>query len=466
MMNNYVKKSLNIGLLTTALFTVWINTEIILITDIYAQNSRDRKPNSRRAKTLSVSAFKPITDAQAAMEANDYVQATQILNELLTTRKKIKPFDRATAYQLLGYIYINQEDYQRATKAFEQTLSLNVLEEERMHELRYSMIQLYFSIEQYDKSIATLEDWLKQEIDPDAQALILAAQIYANLDKFSEAVNYSERAIRQHREKHSGQPKQDWYRLALAIYLHMKRYSAAKSLLEEMITYWPLKSEYYQQLAGVYYELGLERESFSIQTLAYKNGLLTKTNDITRLAQLYRLFNYPYKAAIILKTALANHDIEENKQNWQELGNAWLQSREWTNATQSLENAAELATDGKLWLTLCKTSIQDENWHDSKNNCVKAIEKGGLELEEGNAWQLLALARYETNEKDEAIKAFKKCSRYEATASVCQQWTMEIVKQKEKEMEDAKQMRLAEIELERRRQEQHDRMRRALREKY
>lgn len=441
------------------------NSSLGTVAGLHAEENGNRKPEARRAKTLSPSSFKPITDAQTAIELGNYDEALGILNNFLEGNRRIKDFDRATAYQLMGYIHINNEDYENAAAEFERALALEVLEEERNTELCYSLVRLYFSLDEYEKSLDKLKLWFDLVDEPASQALFLAAQLYATVGNFDRALIYAEQAMERYRQETPWEPQENRFRLLLSIYMQTGRYDDALPLLEEMIGYWPSDPQYFQNLAVVYFEQGLEKKSFTILALAYENGLLTGSSDIKRLTQLYRYYGYPYKAAEIIEQEMASSRLDSNLENLKELSNAWLQSREWQDAAQSLGRAAVLADDGKLWLLLCKTSIQDEQWEESENYCQNAIDKGGLEEDEGRALQLLALARYEKGSREKALSTFRRCSHFKSTQSECTHWATVILKQKEKESEDARQMKLAELESERRKQRQNAEIQRILQNK-
>ena len=454
---------MTVKFLQTELFRLLVFFLVFSLTaTVASEPERKKERQTKKAQVLSAYAFKPVSEAQKAMEKEDYAQAILILEQLLASGKKLKPYDKAMSYQLLGFIYISKENYQKATVEFERALATTALDETSILNLRYTLAQLYSSMGQYRRSINNLEIWFKQANNPGERAYFLAAQVYALTEDYNKALSFAEQGMTRHEKNAAENPRENWYRLSLAIYLQLSRHSEAIVLLEKMIRLWPGRPDYYRQLAGVNQALGNDRQSLAILALAHHNGLLKSESDIHRLVQLYRYHGYPYKAARILQQEVEANRIAESKKNWEELGNAWMQSREWEKATASLRHAARLSEDGKLWLLLCQTSMQDEKWQRSREECLHAIDKGGLERDEGKVWQLLAVARYESGERNSAVRAFKKCSRFDLTKKQCSAWISHIARQIEKEKNDARELKLAQIELEQRQKKKEQQMRRTL----
>jgi tetratricopeptide (TPR) repeat protein len=416
-------RALMMALLGALLITV--NPAGIMIDKAVADTAKQNS-KSKRAQILSTKAYKIINSAREAMELEQTDSASKILLDYLQKDDRLKPYDKAKALELLTYIYLNQGDYPKAITTAENIIALDILDEYAELEIRYRLIHLYSSQEQFDKSVEHLEIWFQQAENPGAQAFFIAAQIYAMTDQYEKALEFAEQGMEKHQLKHPTKPKESWYRLLLAIYLELKDYPSAASMLEQMIAFWPNRFQYFQQLGALYQELDRGKESVAILSVAYQNALLKAGGDIERLVQMLRFYDYPFKAAVIFQGAIKMQVVKESEQNWEQLANAWMQSREWEKAKPSLKNAARISPTGKHWFLLCQTAFQDEQWSQSKQYCTNAISKGGLKVEEGLAWQLLALARFHSNNPEGAIKAFEQCARWNSLAPACTQWKEHI----------------------------------------
>ena len=390
------------------------------------QQRQERTAKSRQAKLLTESTARIIIKAQEALEEKQFDEALESLNSLLAKSDRLNDYDKARALQFVAYVYLSQDKYQQAIEYSERALALDALDETSRLELNYSLATLHLFNENFTKSAGYLETWLAGVDEPGAQALFLAAQVYALLEQYDKAQNFASKGMSKHYADPEFAPNQEWHRLQLAVLLNLKRYESAIPLLQAMIVYWPDQYQYYQQLAVLLQERNNEQGSLAVVSIAYQNRLFDGGDDMERLLQLYRLQNYPAKGAEIYQRQLAAKRIENSAQQLEALSNAWLQAREWSLANNYLVKAAEKSDDGRNWLLLCQTSAQDEHWQQSIDYCRRAIDKGGLEQESGTAWQLIALANYHQNKLDEAVAAFERCVSWSLTRDDCRNWQHSI----------------------------------------
>lgn len=414
--------------------TMWAAFAVITIhvaavpdNDGAAQSSRrEYASKSRQAKLLTESSARVIIKAQEALEEKQFAEALTLLNALLAKGDRLNDYDKAKTLQFIAYVYLSQDKYREAIDYSEHALTLTALDEESTLELHYSLATLYLFSEDYEKSAVHLETWLAAIDDPGAQALFMAAQVYALLEQYDKAQIFAGKGMAKHYADNNFMPNQDWHRLQLAILLNLKQYDSAITLLKNMIVYWPDQYQYYQQLAALLQQRDNERASLAVFSIAYQNNLLNSADDFERLLQLYRLRNYPAKGAKIYAAALADSRLKDNTQQLESLSNAWLQAREWSLANDYLVKAARKSENGRDWLLLCQTSAQDEQWQQSMQYCRQAIDKGGLEQDVGTAWQLIALSHYHQNELSKAVTAFERCTNWSLTHDDCVNWQKSI----------------------------------------
>ncbi len=421
----------------------------------YAQ--KKQKPKAKRTETLSKPAYEIIIKAQEALQAEMDSVALAEVNKILSNCAKYKPYDCAVAHQTRGYVYANQDNYRASAQEFEAALSSGTLADYTALDLRYNLAQLYLGMEQYNKAIQSLEIWFRQAENPGAEALFLAAQAYALVERLTEALSYAERGMAKALE-----PRENWYRLTLAIYLELERFTPALPLLEKMVANWPTKKEYFSQLGALYQEKDRHKDSFAMLALAYDNNLLTKSDEFVRLAQLYRFYDYPYKAAKILQKEISAGRIKKTKKNYEELGMAWLQAREHKKALGPLKIAGDKSKDGDINLLLCQTYFQDEKYNEAAKNCQKAVNKGGLKSNGGTAYQLLGIALDNQDKKTEAVKAFERCLDWESTERDCRRWVRHVNQKIDYERKEIERQEAAEAAAKLRAEQQDEEINRVL----
>jgi hypothetical protein len=411
--------------------------------------SQGEESQERRVKpVLSNSVYRPINEAQQAMQAGDYTKALQVLDELLERGDRLKAYDRAKIFHLKTIAFIQQQDYAKAATSSESALAINALELEAEKEMRYNLVNIYLILESYDQALAHLEIWIATYDDLDAQACFTAAQLYLTVEKIPEAQHYGEMGLAKHQANSDEPPRENWYRLMLSIYGHQKNYQQAALIAEQLLSFWPDKLEYYHQLSGLYQQLDRQKEAWAVLDIAYHNALLNKASDHERLLQMHRYFAYPHRGARIFTQAMESEIVTASEDHWESLANARLQARQWQLAESALSQAAALSDTGKHWLRLCQSAFQDERWQQSQQYCHSALDKGDLGSDEGSAWQLLAMINFNTSQYQSAMRYFERCSNHADTGKDCQdllQHVTDLVAAAEAEAERVQeQARLAE----------------------
>lgn len=417
---------------------------------------------SSSSRVLSMSVYRTMSFIQESIQQEKYDIALEELQNLLTEEGKLKKYDRAKIFEMLASIYMVQEKYTLAVKYAEQALYLDTLEEASIIQLHQRLLYLYLFLENYSKAIENVEIWFKLEPDPSVQSHFTAAQIYALADRMEEALSYALRGMQKFREMPEQTPRESWFQLLVSIHFRFRNYQEAANILEQSVNYWPQRRTYYLQLSALYQELNQPKNAFAVLSIAYQNNLLDKEPDISRLVQMYRYFEYPFKGASILSYSLKQKAINSDEANWAKTADAWLQAREWSQAETALIKAAGLSRDGIHWLRLCQSTFQDERWSESQQHCNQALKKGKLGEEEGAAWYLLALSRYYDNKVHEAKSAFEHCINWEKTKSDCELWTNRLTKDIADKQEEMKRRKQQQLENKKRPQEVEQNIEKAL----
>src|SRR3990172_6015144 len=113
---------------------------------------------------LSEQVYQSLSSAREMLDKEDYRQAETTLIGLL--QQDINPYERALINQMLGYVYNATGKRDQAAAAFGKTLADNLLPENVMHDLRYSIAQLLAQEGKYQEALDPLLYWFKTENEP------------------------------------------------------------------------------------------------------------------------------------------------------------------------------------------------------------------------------------------------------------------------------------------------------------
>ncbi len=379
---------------------------------------------TRRLEQLRPQVFKVLTEAQELMEAKQNAQAKRILqNEL--NRGELNGHETALVQQLLGGLYANDGDFKQAANYWERAVNSQALPLGAEITLRGQLGQVYVALGQYRKAISYINQWIAEaeSVPPDTYYLLALA--HYNLKQFDSALN---NALEAH-NRSKPQVVEKYIDLVSVLYLQRGRYRDARPFTELGVANFTAQKKWWTRLAAIYNELKLEKDYFAVLEMMYRQDMLDKSAQLENLAALYITNDTPYKAGRLLEREIKAGRVKKSKDNWEMLANAWSAAREWDKAVQPLKNAAALSSDGELYIRLGQTYINDDEWQQAEANINRGLQRGGLD-NEGLAWLLLGIARYNLEKTDSALEAFARSTDYEDTKIDAKNWLKSLDREK------------------------------------
>ena len=362
---------------------------------------------------LQADTYAVLNKVQQDMEKFNYATAKQKLKLLL--QNDLKTYDEAVTYQTLGYVENGLGDYEAAAIAFEKALEPGVLPEQVTHDLRYSAAQLFIHMEQAEKGLRYLNQWFANEDKPTADAHIVAASAYYQLEDYPQLIVHVEKALRL-----NSTPPMSWYQLLLAAYFETKDYHNAADLLEEIVVREPDNRDYWLQLAGVYQQLNQERKALAVYELAYEKGLL-KTNEIEQLARSYLYHEMPYKAAVLLEKELAVGGVQATKANLILLADSWLLAQENEKAESVFREIVTKHNDAQIRMRLGQLYVETEQWQQAVD--LLGVKLDGVDQELlARINLLLGISQFNINNVPSATNAFNRALSDKATKDQARWW--------------------------------------------
>jgi tetratricopeptide (TPR) repeat protein len=354
------------------------------------------------------------------LEAGDFAAARKKLGAMKFSR--LNSYEGALAYRLLAYAAIGQQDTRGAIEYFDKVLDQAALSIDDEASIRFSMVQIYASLEEWQEVEEELSEWFKYVEKPNAVAYYLLAISHYRREQYDEALAPALKAI-----EISRQPSEPWLQLVAALHLQRDDFDSAVPILEQMVSRFQ-KKQYWVQLSLIYSAREDYEHALRIQQLAYAQGLLTQDGELRRLARTYLFHQLPHPAAQVLELGLAEGQIKRDREVLELLGNSWIAAREYEKAIDPLQQAAELAEDGRLFLRLGQVRVQREDWKEATGLIQKALDKGGLE-DEGKAQLLLGISYFSADHPESARTAFRKARKHESTRTDATAWLEHIDRQ-------------------------------------
>ncbi|MDP7555452.1 MAG: tetratricopeptide repeat protein, partial [Nitrospinota bacterium] len=187
---------MKIKLILIAFVFIFLSTEYTgnfsVISVANAQEQQSRK--TKRVGSMSEKVAKKLGEAQELIEAEQIQEGIEILNEILSS-KRLSDYERAQVYYFLAYTAYLQEDYKKAINFYKRVLSEEAVPEGLLSAARFTIAQLWFQLEDWDKAISAVDDLLATEESPRPDLYILKGSALYQLKKYEELIPVIQSAI-------------------------------------------------------------------------------------------------------------------------------------------------------------------------------------------------------------------------------------------------------------------------------
>jgi len=387
-----------------------------------AQEETKKKPQeTRRTPALRNKVYEKLAEAQEAAEAKDWKTAKKVLDNMIGAggKRALNSYELANVYNLYAFIYYSAEDYGNALKSYEQVVAQPDIPLAMEINTRYTIAQLYFVQEDWDKGIAALLEWFDATEIPPASAYIMLAQGYYQVKDYKQALFNVEKAISMYKEKDKI-PKEQWYNLARFLYFDSNDVNSAVGVLEELLKYYP-KKQYWVQLSHMYGEQKKESRQLAAMDTAYVQNMLDKGTEQITMAYLYLNAEVPYRAAVIMDKGLKNESIDPKSKNYELLGNAWRQAQEVKKAIPAMELAAAKSDSGELYARLGNVYLDGDQFKKAIAAINKGLSRGGVKRPD-TARLVLGMAYFNDKQYNSARKAFDAARKDKRSEKYASQW--------------------------------------------
>ncbi len=382
---------------------------------------------TQETASMREATYKELAKAQEAADAEDYAEAARVLDKL--GKQDLNDYERAQLLNLRAYIYYAQDNYAGAIQSYERLFEQPGLPEALRTSTAYTLAQLYFSQENWQKSIDMINTWMSMTDEPTLTAYELMAQAYYQRGDYRKAIDPAKRVIEM--TKQAGEPvKEHSYLLLRVLYYELEEYDQVAAILHELIRHNP-KKQYWMQLAGIYGEIGNEKKQISTLELAYLQGYLEQEPELLTLAGLLLQNDLPYKAGRILKKGIDDGIISSTYEHWRLLSQAWTLAQEDELAVPALTRAAELSDDGELDIILGQAYMNLEQWDAAAQAIRNGLRKGGLDRPD-QAQVMLGQALFNMDSFDEASRAFEAAQADRRSRQLAAQWLNYIESEKDR----------------------------------
>src|SRR5579863_95887 len=216
---------------------------------------------------ISSGLFRKMRSVQNQIRGGQYSDAATQLGYLQGVTSN--DYEAAVVKELSADLYIARGDYAAALSSLQPVVQQNVLSGDEQREAQLTLGKLQVANGQYQAGLDTLHAWLLGQDNPPPDALITAAQAYAQLGQCRQAALSAKRAIDL-----SAEPPQEWYQLWISCLYAQHDYAGAADALQSVLARFPDQVLYWQQLGEAYAQAGDASKALAVYALMYRQGLV------------------------------------------------------------------------------------------------------------------------------------------------------------------------------------------------
>jgi len=219
----------------------WLRTAAFLIpfvvgVGVQAQEESERKYDdvkTTQRQAVGQKCGKVLEEVQALTESESWAPAQRALQG--ATAACTTSYEKSQVSNFLGYVYYSQDKYKEAVQAYTSMIKEPEADPSQVINTRYTIAQLYLILEDYPNAVRELEAWMKVSPIVSADAKVLLAQAYYQMDRKKEALRYVEEAISEQESK-GNLPKEGWWSLQRVLYYESGDYKRVADILKKLIT--------------------------------------------------------------------------------------------------------------------------------------------------------------------------------------------------------------------------------------
>jgi len=326
----------------------------------------------------------------------------------LKDRRGLNSYELAQVWNTLAFAYYTLDDTPNTIKSYENVLAQGTITEALEQSVLRALFQLYYSREDYARSIGYIERWESIREKLDAGVTFIKATAYYQMDDFQTSLKTA-LLVEKLTNDDGRLMKENWWYLQVVLYNELADLDNVISVLEKLIINYP-KKQYWMHLAGMYGEQNKDDKALSAYYAAYTQDMLTREAEVVMLSQ--RLLNaeVPYEAARILEKGFKDGLIEENEKNLKLLATAYTMSQEMNKAIGAWRDATEFAEDGQLYYRLAQALANEDRHKEATKSYKEALDTGNLkDLGDVNFWYGISLMQLE--DWNRAIVAFRAAAK-------------------------------------------------------
>lgn len=328
---------------------------------------------ARKDPTMSASAgmVKNIAQMHALVEAKSNDEAIA-LGEKMLADPSANHFDRAAAFQGIGYAYFNKRDFAKAAEKLQSCINENALPNNNQYPTMQNLAQAQINAGQGEAGLATLDRLVAETKLDKPEYNAVRGRVSYSQKNYAAAAQALQKAADS-----AQQPDDNVLQLLMASYLQLKQPERAEKIALDMLHRHPDDKTLMLNLASIYGQAGQKDKAAAILEDARSRGLLSDAKDYRQLYVIYS--NLPGKEVqtiAVINEGLQKGILQPNAEVYTKLAEDYFFTNQLPQAIDAYRKADAASTDGEAALNLAKIYNNQGHAAEAKAAAEHALQKG------------------------------------------------------------------------------------------
>jgi hypothetical protein len=365
------------------------------------------------APTVSRALAKPLKAAQDALQAKNWDAVLSNLKEAQTAAGEKSAYDNFVINQMLGFVYVQKQDFANAAPALEAASQSQYATPEQQKAWLRAVMGIYFAQKNYAKTVEIGDQAVKHGVT-DSETFTTIADSQSKLGGWKDAAATIQQVV-----DHQSKPDKKLLEFQWNCYVKVNDSADAAKVIEKLVSYYP-EPDYWLNALAPLSRMDIKDAHLQLNVYRLMNdvGVLKRPMDYAEMAELALDQGYPGESQAILEKAFAQRIFTEqrDKDRYQHLLDG-VRQRATTDLAQlgASEKDAAAAPSGDAYLRIGASYLSYGQNDRAVAAITKGIDKGNLKSAD-EARLLLGIAKLRSKNATEAERDFDKVSMSSNTA--------------------------------------------------
>jgi tetratricopeptide (TPR) repeat protein len=326
---------------------------------------------TRKDPGITAALLKDIAQMHALVDASND-DAAIALGEKMLADPKASHFDKAAAYQGIGYASFGKRDFAKAADALQKCIAEDGLPNNDHYQAMYNLVVAQFNIKQVEAGVATLNRLVAETKLDKPEYNGLRGRGYFTMKDYVNAAQALEKSTQA-----AAKPDPGEQQMLLASYFELKQPERAVKLAEDIVRTHPDDKDAQLNLAAAYQQAGQADHAAAQLEEARKRGLLTQAKDYRQLYVLYsNLKGHEKDSIAAINEGLQKGILQPDQEVLTALAEDYYFGGQMPQAIDAYRKADAVSSDGEAALNLAKIYHNQGQVADARAMAEHALQKG------------------------------------------------------------------------------------------